>query len=452
MDISSALRTARRVWIAIVALALVGAAAGALVALVRPASFTSSTSLYFAYDAPADASPSDLVQANNFALQKVFSYQALATSPRVLQGVVSDLGLDETPEDLARDVSVSVAENSVVMTISAKADNPQDAAVLAQSVADNLVKVVVDQLEAPSTGGAGPLRAEVIAPASEGESNTTSHLLLGLQLGLFGGLVVGLAGAVVLTLVDRRVRSRAQLEGELGLRVVGGVPAAGSRSTGLEALDAQSSPAAAGYRAAAAALLLDSRAAKAKGLAVLASTEPEDAAEAAANLAVAVAASGFSVLLLDADPTGRGVTRRFGLEDAPGLVELLGGAEVKPSPGPVANLHLLPTGQVGHLHSGVLPAAAFTELVEELTPTADLVLVSCPPVLGGTGHRMTASACGAVLLVVRAGSVTTPQVRAALTDLEETGLGPVGAVLTGMRTRGPDSDPAVRALAARKGA
>lgn len=452
MDISSALRTARRVWIAIVALALVGAAAGALVTLLRPAGYTSTTSLYFAYDAPSDASPSDLVQANNFALQKVFSYQALATSPRVLQGVVSDLGLSETPEDLAEDVTVSVAENSVVMTITADADNPQDAAVLAQSVADNLVEVVVDQLEAPSTGGAGPLRAEVIAPASEGESSTLSHLLIGVQLGLFGGLVVGLAGAIVLTLADRRVRSRAELEGELGLRVLGGVPADGSRSSGLQVLEAPSSPAAAGYRAAAAALLLDSSAADARGLAVLASTEREDAAETAANLAVAVAASGFSVLLVDADPSGRGVTQRFGLDGVPGLVELLGGAEVKPSSGPVPNLHLLPSGDVAQLSAGVLPAAAFTDLVEELTPTADLVLVSCPPVLGGAGYRMTASACGAVLLVVRAGTVTSPQVRAALGDLEETGLGPVGTVMTGMRTKGPDSDPAVRALAARKGA
>ncbi|TNM61077.1 hypothetical protein FHN55_17870 [Streptomyces sp. NP160] len=450
MDISSALRTARRLWIAVVALALVGAGVGALVAGLTPARYSSSTSLYFAYDAPADAAPSDLVQANNFALQKVFSYQQLVVSPRVLDGVISDLGMNTTAEDLAEDVSVSIAENSVVMTITAQAANPQDAAVLAQSVADNLVKVVVDQLEAPASGGTGPLRAEVIAPASEGESSRPAGILLGLQLGLFGGLVVGLALAVLLTFLDRRVHSRAQLEDELGLRVLAGVPVQ-RRPSAVEVLQQPTSPTASGYRAAASSLLLDTSVADAKGLAVLASTEREDSAEAACNLAASVAAAGFNVLLLDADPGNHGVTTRFELDGVPGLVEkLVDGADVGPTATSVPGLRVIPVGRTEGLGGRSLPAAAFTELVEDLCGTADLVLVSCPPVLGGAGYSLTASSCGGALLVVRAGAVTTPQVRAAIADLEETGLAPVGTLVTDMPTRGPDSDPAVRALAGRR--
>ncbi|PWJ48638.1 Capsular polysaccharide biosynthesis protein [Quadrisphaera granulorum] len=438
MDISTAMRTARRLWPAILGLAVVGALLGALVASVTPARFTSTTELYFSYDSPSSATPAELVQANNFALQKVFSYQQVAVSPRVLEPVITSLNMNTTPENLAQDVSASVEEQSVVLSIGATANNPQDAAVLAQAVAQQLTRVVIDELDAPSAGGAAPIRAEVLAPASVGDSNRLTQIVLKAQLGLFAGLVVGLLGAVVVALLDRRLHNRDEVESGLGLPVLGSIPS--ERRTAEAAIVE-------GYRVAAGSLLSRTRGADAGPVAVLASTAAEDAGSAAARFAQALAESGTAVVLVDADVTSGSATQQLGLSDREGVAESLAHrAPLKTVVTTVPGLSVVPAGHAGELPGGALPLAVLPELLQPLREQADVVLVVCPPALGGTGVGV-AAACGTTaVLVARTGGVQRADLASASGALERAGVDTLGVLLVGVPSRGADSDASTRAL------
>ena len=150
MSPTTLVRALKKWWWAVVVLTLVGAAAGAGVSLLMAPQYQATNRILVAFDASAGAGPAELVQANNFALQKVYSYVEVVQSPRVLDEVIDELNLDITAEDLARQIEVTVPTNSVIMRISATAPNPQDAVTLSNAVVDAFTDVVLE-IETPST-------------------------------------------------------------------------------------------------------------------------------------------------------------------------------------------------------------------------------------------------------------------------------------------------------------
>lgn len=458
MDLKNALRGIRKLWLLVVGLTIVGAVVGVAVPFLLPPSYSSQSRLYFAFNSPVNATSSELVQANNFAIQKVNSYAQVAESPRVLNRVISDLGMDTSADDLARDVSVVTDTDSVVLTITAADDNPQDAATLAKSVTDNLVDVVVNELESPTTGGAGPLRAEVLEEAVPPTNPTRPGLVVTAGLGLFAGLVIGLVVAVLLTWRDRRVHNQDEVERGFDVPVLGSVvstPGSGASTPGgggdLAMTARPTGAEAAGYRGVAAALIVDGSVVSARATAVVASTAGEECGVAAANLAVALAESGLSVLLVDADLHARRATELFGVTDAPGLAErLASGGTASPVRTSVRGLSVVPAGAAVVDAPAPFVSRAFTEFLDEAAGSADIVLVATSPVLSGSDAVLVAAACRSSVLVARAGRVSQDELRSALATLRQAGASPHGVVLTDVPHRGPDSDARSRSLSAAK--
>ena len=447
MDVRDALRAIRKLWLVVVALAVVGALVGLAVSLVLPPRYVSHSRLYFAFNSPPDATAPELVQANNFAIQKVSSYAQVGTSPRVLGRVVDELGMDLTAEELAREVSVSAEPESVVLSITASDDNPDDAATLARTVTDNLVEVVVDELESPAGGGTGPLRAEILQEAIAPSTPTRPGLPVAAGLGLFAGLVVGMVVAVLMAWRDRRVHGRHDVERSSTVPVLGSVVALSGTAPGLAVVSRPDSAEAAGYRAVAAAVLVDRTIGTARATAVFSSTRREDAAEVACNVAAALAESGLSVLLVDADLQRREVSALLGAADRPGLVEgLLSGAQVAPVTTSARGLSLVPAGVATPSTAAPFATHAFKAFLEEAAGGADIVLVASPPVLSSSDALLLADACRSSILVARAGSVSQDDLQSAISTLTFLGAPPNGLVLTNVPSRGPDSDARTRAL------
>lgn len=67
------------------------------------------------------------------------TYAAVATTPQVLQKVIADLNLSDTPSQLAPRVFASAAQDAALLTITARAGDPEVAAAIANTVATELI-------------------------------------------------------------------------------------------------------------------------------------------------------------------------------------------------------------------------------------------------------------------------------------------------------------------------
>jgi len=163
----------------------------------------------------------------------------------------------------------------------------------------------------------------------------------------------------------------------------------------------------------------------------------------AANLAVALATSGRSVVLVCADPARSRAHEYFGLGDGEGLAGVVDGratlaAELRPTP--VPGLSVLPAGPDA---GTVLDRPTLPRVLAELRTRADFVIVDGPPALAGADAAGLAEHVDMILVVADARRTTRHQVDAVRHELDHAQAKLVGAVLdnVGRRIRLPGSRP-----------
>ncbi len=125
-----------------------------------------------------------------------------------------------------------------------------------------------------------------------------------------------------------------------------------------------------------------------------------------ANVAVAIAKSGKSVLVLDADFRRPSLSKLLGLsgQATPGLAAVVSG-KVDPFDATVEtvidNLYFMPAGKRPHNPSELLSTPEFKQLLEVVRERYDFVLVDTPPILAVTDPCAVAARVDGVLLAIR---------------------------------------------------
>lgn len=134
----------------------------------------------------------------------------------------------------------------------------------------------------------------------------------------------------------------------------------------------------------------------------------------AINLALSMALEkDVSVLLVDSDVAKPHISRTFGVEGEPGLLDVLRKDSVDVESmvltTDVPGFNILPAGQRSDTATELLASARMEEIMNHLIQRdpARIVLVDSPPLLLTSESRVLAQAVGQVVLVVRAGF--TPQ-------------------------------------------
>ena len=172
-------------------------------------------------------------------------------------------------------------------------------------------------------------------------------------------------------------------------------------------------------------------------LIMLASALPGDGKTfTSVNLALSLALEkDVNILLVDADVPKPHISRIFGVESEPGLLDVLRDEQLDPESvvlsTDVPNLTILPAGRASETATELLASARMGDVVHRLGSVDPnrIVLFDSPPLLLTTESRALASVVGQVVLVVSAGS--TPQ-KAVFDALELLGEGKsIGLVLNG---------------------
>ncbi len=163
---------------------------------------------------------------------------------------------------------------------------------------------------------------------------------------------------------------------------------------------------------------------------VTSASQNEGKSTTAANLAIVLAQTGASVLLVDADLRAPRLHKVFGVPRGPGLTEyLVKGALDEFYDTGIENLSLLAAGTAPPNPAELLSSTAMDKLFEKLDSQFDYVIVDSVPVLGLADGVVVSAKVKGVLMVTAAGQVGKGALREAVKRLRSVRAPIIGALL-----------------------
>lgn len=442
MHLRDYLALARRNWLLIVSCTAIGIALGAISALTAPTMYQATTQLYISVRNTGAAT--DLAQSTAYARQAVTSYVEVVPTALVLEPVIEELGLDETPGELARRVSAAAPLNTQVISITVRDSDPSQAAQVANAAGESFQTAVATALERPAADGEqGKVRAETVAPARVPIDPYSPNLPLSLSLGLLLGLAAGLAVAVVRAVLDTRVHVITDVEAVLEAPILGGIPFdPDSAKRPLIVLASPRDPRSEAFRRVRTNLQFLAYEGGAPSFVITSSAPAEGKSTTCANLALTLAETGARVALIDADLRKPRVADVFNLEGGVGLSDVLAGRitlSCAIQPWGAGKLFVLPAGTLPPNPAELLGSRGMWRLLEELRQAFDYILIDAPPLLAVTDAAVISRLTTGAIMVAASGSTRKPQLESARKALESVDAKLLGAIITKLPTRGPDS-------------
>ena len=153
-----------------------------------------------------------------------------------------------------------------------------------------------------------------------------------------------------------------------------------------------------------------------------------------ANLAVTVAQTEQSVVVVDCDLRRPGLHKLFGLSNELGLTTMMADDQALDEPPlqptEVDGLRLLASGPLPPRPPDLLGSRRMDRVIERLLGEADLVILDAPPIMAATDALVLSTKVDGVLLVASAGKTKREQAQRAVERLNKVNARLVGAVLT----------------------
>ncbi len=320
------------------------------------------------------------------------------------------------------------------------APGPQkDSLVQAQS----LFKQKLDQLQVDSALKRGG--AQLVTPAVESRSPVAPQPVRSAALALVLAAILGLGVAFLIEFVDDSVKTKEDFERAApGLPVLGLIPVVTSWKGGdgpyLVSVVEPMSPASEAYRTLRTSVQFLSLERPMGTLQVTSANPGEGKTTSLANLAVALARSGQTVVVVCCDLRRPRIHEFFGLENEVGFTSVLLGkvplSEALQQVPDQGRLTLLASGPLPPNPSELLSSRRTVEVLSMLQAQFDIVLIDSPPVLPVTDALVLSGRVDATLLVAVAGATTRKEAARAVELLRQVDAPLLGAVLNGVDTEG----------------
>lgn len=431
MELPEYLMALRRHWLLIMLVALLGGCVGYGVGKMTPPTYTATSSVFVS--ARSGESTSDLVQGSNFTQNLMQSYAQLATMPLVLEPVIDELKLSESAVTLSNRISVNSPLNTVLISIRASAGEPEEAADIANAVAEELA-VQAQQLAPKQASGLPAIDMQPVADAVIPKFQSAPNTKLLAATGFAGGLFLGVVYALLRTVVDTRIRNDRDLARLSEKPILGLVPKRASQSTGVAMRTAPHDPISESYRRLAANLQFVSPDNPVTSVVVTSALPAEGKSSVAMNLAVALAESRKQVLLIDADLRRPTVASVCGIDGQFGLTTVLTGkTELSEAIVPWGPISVLPAGQIAPNPAELLSSKAMGDIIQEGSVRYDFVIVDAAPLLPVSDTLALVRHVSGSLLVARAGKTKAKHLRNAMESLEGVKASLCGIVLNGIK-------------------
>jgi len=413
----------------------------------------------------------------------------------VAEATIRELGLEETPEALLNRVSVGAIGQTNVIAIETQALTPDEAAKIANTMAEEYVAASRDRKRASLKAAADEVeqrleqaRAEVLAlgrrieqsgrsdeiaaelQIATGTYSTLAEKLEQLRineqlesgsgvivqaavvevqpiapkpvrnaaLGALVGLVLGLGMAFLYEYLDNTIKSTDEAEKYYGASVLGIVPLdkldKGFKRR-LTIVEAPGSAASEAYRVIRNSLDFINFEHDLKTLLVTSSAPGEGKSSVAANLAMSLTQTGKKVVLVSCDFRRPTTEQFFSVNNAVGLSEVLLGTHSLKSalqrPGD-DQLLVLTAGKMPPNPNELLGSTKMQEVITSLEDWADWVIIDTPPVLAVADPVSVARWVDGVILVSKAAESTREAAEKSVELLARVGARVIGVVVWGL--------------------
>ena len=218
IDLIKLFHILRRRLLLIVTIAIVGLSLATVYTFVLVQERYTADVLMYIWEDPAGNENSNIQLADlSMFAALVNDYQVLAKSRLVTNQVAKELKLDAATTDrLSQMITVTTKNNTRHLTISVNDPDPVFAAAVANKVASVFSTSVVEKM------GAANVRIidEAIPPQHPSSPNKPMNLALGLLI----GLMLGVGLALLLEMIDTRVKTSQDIEELTGYTMLGVVP------------------------------------------------------------------------------------------------------------------------------------------------------------------------------------------------------------------------------------
>ncbi|MDD5233221.1 MAG: polysaccharide biosynthesis tyrosine autokinase [Syntrophales bacterium] len=293
-------------------------------------------------------------------------------------------------------------------------------------------------------------------------------------VGILLGLILGVVFAFIVETFDTSIGTIEEVEKFLGIPVLGVVPHVSSkeireslgdefagrmkddmseRVSRLVSHFAPHSTLAESYRSLRTNLNFACREGDIKTIVFTSATPREGKTTTVVNLAITTAQAGVKVLLVEADLRRPVISGLFGIDQTPGLTDvLLGNYEFKKAvrtiedimmgrlnvddiletPG-IDNLNIIPSGTIPLNPSELINSKTLNDFVEWARAEYDVVLIDLPPVLAATDAAILSSKVDGIVLVYRVGRISRNALKRAKAQLDNVKANILGIILNGIR-------------------
>ncbi|MFB3925662.1 MAG: AAA family ATPase [Syntrophales bacterium] len=292
-------------------------------------------------------------------------------------------------------------------------------------------------------------------------------------VGILMGLILGIVFAFIIETFDTSMGTIEEVEKFLGIPVLGVIPHIGTkeireslgeeyvqkiggkedRITRLVAHFAPKSTLAESYRSLRTNLNFACREKNIKTIVFTSASPREGKTTTVVNLAITTAQTGAKVLLVEADLRRPVIAGFFGIDQTPGLTDVLLGNyefgkavktiedimagklnidDILETPG-IDNLHIIPSGSIPLNPSELISSKSLNEFINWAKSEYDVVMMDLPPVLAATDAAIVSSRVDGVVIVYRVGKISRNALRRAKNQLDNVKAHVLGVILNGLR-------------------
>jgi polysaccharide biosynthesis transport protein len=273
-----------------------------------------------------------------------------------------------------------------------------------------------------------------VVPTKPSRNSAPRIILLAFAASL--GLALGLA--ILLDQLDRRFRYPDQVTRELGLSILGAIPAI-SKVQPSERNPEEANQVVEAFRTVR-MNLAHSYGAAGPILLTVTSPGPGDGKSlVSSNLALSFAEAGYKTLLIDGDIRRGELHRMFNTDRRPGLLDYLTGSvgmEDILRPSSHQRLTVIPCGTRLHHGPELLGSNAMREMIAAFKSRFNVIIVDSPPLGAGIDPFVLGTATGHMMIVLRSGETDRQMAEAKLKLLDRLPIRMLGAVLNDISASG----------------
>ncbi len=280
--------------------------------------------------------------------------------------------------------------------------------------------------------------ARVVDIAAPALKPISPNVPLNLGLGVVGGLGLGIAFAFFVAFIDDRVKSSFDIEGVVGLPLIGIIPQIKKMDAAEKAqivtTDADRQVAEA-FLTLHSSLRLKDESKNAKCILITSTVPGEGKSFTTTNLALTFAAHGEKVLIIDCDLRKPNIHKSFRLENLRGVIDVTAGKATLEEVllrDVHRNLDVLPAGGRAKHPTQVLNSKGFEQMLADLKKRYDRIFIDTPPLAAVSDALVVLPLVDGSIFTIYFNKVRRKAAQFAAKKLLEANVPNFGAVLNGL--------------------